>query len=411
MIEFLLSTLLLSVLPLLQTSASNSVDHGENNSTLKQLEILREIHSANAKVELPTRDASLEKCMMPCEVTEKLMKEEKRSLCRNLQHSLSSYTRSTRKLIRDMMDEHQRSLEFLSTQVRELMNKVQSLSTEVLRSNAEMSSLKPVPSHGRDCSDIKETMDTVAKIPSGIYIIQPEDTDYAFEAFCEMDYMGGGWTVIQRRTDGLTDFKRTWTEYTDGFGHLPGEHWLGLAKLYSIVSQENTHFQLHIALVSQDDTTSYASYDDFWIDDETKFFAIHLGRYAGSAGDAFRGYSQEQNQDTAPFSTSDVDNDGCSPTCTFEGQAAESCSVRQNNTGWWFNQCGLSNLNGSPLDDVDLFPQPYLHWDTWTRNGVPVKIKAVTMKVKRVYSTKRPLTQVTSKDEPEETFVSSGSVQ
>ncbi|XP_036379264.1 angiopoietin-related protein 5 [Megalops cyprinoides] len=360
----------------------------KSNTTLNLLEILRdEFQGADVKVQgkLPSRDISLEKCMMPCEMTAKLMKEEKHSLCRNLQHSLVSYTRSTRKLIRDMMDEHQRSLEFLSNQVRELMNKVQSLSVEALRSNAEMFTLKPVPSHGRDCSDIKETMDAVAKIPSGIYIIQPEDTDYAFEVFCEMDYMGGGWTVIQRRTDGLTDFKRAWTDYTDGFGHLPGEHWLGLRKVFSIVNQKNTHFQLHIALVSQDDTNSYASYDDFRIDDETKFFAIHLGRYAGSAGDAFRGYSQEQNQDTAPFSTSDIDNDGCSPLCTFEGQAVESCSVQQNNTGWWFNQCGLSNLNGSPLDS-DLCTQPHIRWDTWTQNGVAVKIKAVTMKIKRVYS-------------------------
>lgn len=37
-----------------------------------------------------------------------------------------------------------------------------------------------------------------------------------------MDYMEGGWTVIQRRTDGLTDFKRTWSDYLDGFGSLPG---------------------------------------------------------------------------------------------------------------------------------------------------------------------------------------------
>lgn len=37
-----------------------------------------------------------------------------------------------------------------------------------------------------------------------------------------MDYMEGGWTVIQRRTDGLTDFKQMWSQYLDGFGHLPG---------------------------------------------------------------------------------------------------------------------------------------------------------------------------------------------
>lgn len=88
-------------------------------------------------------------------------------------------------------------------------------------------------------------MSVVPKIPSGIYIIHPENTDSSFEVifqsfsvslncqsplktqhvlqvFCEMDYMGGGWTVMQRRTDGLTDFKRPWADYVDGFGHLAG---------------------------------------------------------------------------------------------------------------------------------------------------------------------------------------------
>lgn len=41
---------------------------------------------------------------------------------------------------------------------------------------------------------------------------------------------------------------------------------------------KNTSFMLHVALESEDDTLAYASYDDFWIEDETKFFKMHLGR-------------------------------------------------------------------------------------------------------------------------------------
>lgn len=109
-----------------------------------------------------------------------------------------------------------------------------------------------------------------------------------------------------------------------------------------------------------------------------KFESVYL-----SAGDAFRGYDQEQNQDTAPFSTSDVDNDGCFPFCTFADKAVESCSVNQNNTGWWFNQCGKANLNGSPLEQ-DFSTHSNIHWDTWTKNGTLVKIKSVTIKIRRV---------------------------
>lgn len=50
----------------------------------------------------------------------------------------------------------------------------------------------------------------------------PLEANLVLQVFCEMDYMGGGWTVMQRRTDGLTDFKRSWVDYVDGFGHLAG---------------------------------------------------------------------------------------------------------------------------------------------------------------------------------------------
>uniref|UniRef100_A0A8C6TEB1 Angiopoietin-like 5 n=1 Tax=Neogobius melanostomus TaxID=47308 RepID=A0A8C6TEB1_9GOBI len=238
---------------------------------------------------------------------------------------------------------------------------------------------------GRDCSDIKENLIAVVpKIPSGIYIIHPENTDSSFEvSFLEMDYMGGGWTVMQRRSDGLTDFKRSWIDYSDGFGNLAGEHWLGLKKVFHILSQKDTRFQLHIALVSKDDVTSYASYDDFHLDNETQFYGIHLGRYAGSAGDAFRGYEQEQNQDTAPFSASDVDNDGCNPSCSLGNLTVESCSALHNQTGWWFNQCGRANLNGSP-EHTESNQRTSILWDTWRQNGVPHVIKTVTMKIRRI---------------------------
>uniref|UniRef100_A0A672F778 Angiopoietin-like 5 n=1 Tax=Salarias fasciatus TaxID=181472 RepID=A0A672F778_SALFA len=315
-------------------------------------------------------------CSIPCDITVKLLRDEKHSICGQLQQSLLAFGRSTRKLIRDVMEEQQRALDILSTQVAELMTKVQTLSSEVQRSNVEMYSIKPVQSHGT-CSRFTES-----NVRSDL---SPLNAEFLLQVFCEMDYMGGGWTVMQRRTEGLTDFKRPWASYVDGFGHLAGEHWLGLKKVFHIVNQKDARFQLHIALVSHDDVTSYASYDDFRLDNETQFFSIHLGRYAGSAGDAFRGYDQEQNQDTAPFSASDVDNDGCNPSCTFQNSTVESCSLRHNQTGWWFNQCGLANLNGSPEDaEQNGGLRMHILWDTWRQSGVPYNIKSVTMKIRRI---------------------------
>ncbi|KAM7374348.1 hypothetical protein PAMP_007013 [Pampus punctatissimus] len=377
------TTVLLMILPHLLSSTTTGISTDFNQSEL----VSEDFSDAPVKGQEPSEGTKgHEICSIPCDIMVKLLRDEKHSVCGQLQQSLLTFGRNTRKLIRDVMAEQQRGLDILSSQVTELVTKVQMLSSEVQRSNTEMYSVKPVQSHGRDCSDIMDHLvSVVPKIPSGIYIIHPENTDFSFEVFCEMDYMGGGWTVMQRRTDGLTDFKRPWADYVDGFGNLAGEHWLGLKKVFHIVNQKETRFQLHIALVSHEDITSYASYDDFRLDSETQFFNIHLGRYAGSAGDAFRGYDQEQNQDTAPFSASDVDNDGCNPFCSIGNRTVESCSTQHNQTGWWFNQCGLANLNGSPEDaEQNQGQRTHILWDTWRQNGVAHTIKSVTMKIRRI---------------------------
>ncbi|XP_029064823.1 angiopoietin-related protein 5 [Monodon monoceros] len=326
-----------------------------------------------------------EDCEESCDVKTKITREEKHFMCRNLQNSIVSYTRSTKKLLRNMMDEQQASLDYLSNQVNELMNRVLILTTEVFRKQLDTFPHRPVQSHGLDCTDIKDTIGSVTKTPSGLYIIHPEGSSYPFEVMCDMDYRGGGWTVIQKRIDGIIDFQRLWCDYLDGFGDLLGEFWLGLKKIFYIVNQKNTSFMLYVALESEDDTFAYASYDNFWLEDETRFFKMHLGRYSGNAGDAFRGFRKEDNQNAMPFSTSDVDNDGCRPVCFINGQPVKSCSHLSNNTGWWFNQCGLTNLNG-----IHYFPGKLLatgiRWGTWTKNNSPVKIKSVSMKIRRIYN-------------------------
>lgn len=50
---------------------------------------------------------------------------------------------------------------------------------------------------GRDCSDIKEHLASVVpKIPSGIYIVHPEDTDASFEVAVRSSRSGAPLTPV-----------------------------------------------------------------------------------------------------------------------------------------------------------------------------------------------------------------------
>ncbi|XP_050189903.1 angiopoietin-related protein 5 [Myiozetetes cayanensis] len=340
------------------------------------------------KAEEKNKSADISKqkqpCLVPCDAQAKILQGEKHYMCRNLQDSLVEYARSTQKLVRDMMDDQQSSLDYLSSQVNELKNKLVLLNEVVLRKHLNPLPYKAVQSHGLDCTHIKDTVGSVSKTPSGLYIIHPEGSNYPFEVFCDMDFRGGGWTVIQKRTDGIIQFQRTWSEYLDGFGDLTGEFWLGLRKIFDIVNQKVTSFNLYVDLESENDKHAYASYDGFWIEDETCSFKIHLGHYSGNAGDAFRGYRKEDNQNSMPFSTFDVDNDGCRPVCTIKEQPVKSCSNFSDGTGWWFNKCGLANLNGVHRY-TGRFLATGIHWDTWKMKNKPVKIKSVSMKIRRTY--------------------------
>ena len=55
-----------------------------------------------------------------------------------------------------------------------------------------------------------------------------------FSVFCDMENNNGGWTVIQRRSDGSVDFFKNWVDYKFGFGSLENEFWLGNDKIPSI---------------------------------------------------------------------------------------------------------------------------------------------------------------------------------
>ncbi|XP_058178562.1 ficolin-2-like [Anopheles ziemanni] len=167
---------------------------------------------------------------------------------------------------------------------------------------------------------------------SGIYQIQPEKPfKQPMTVLCDQEYESGGWTVIQHRFDGSVNFYRDWNEYKEGFGHLEGEFWLGLDRIYQLTG--STPHELVVLLEDYDGNNTYAKYDLFEIGNEQQRYAItKIGEYSGTAGDSMGELNGMK------FSTLDSDNDTWGDSCAVTYFGA-----------WWYGACHKSNLNGKYL--------------------------------------------------------------
>ncbi|XP_049606488.1 fibrinogen C domain-containing protein 1-like [Syngnathus scovelli] len=149
-----------------------------------------------------------------------------------------------------------------------------------------------------------------------------------FEAYCNMNLDGGGWTVIQRRKDGSVDFYRGWNDYRKGFGDLAGEHWLGLQNIHALTA--SGAYQLRIDVTAFDGRNYYALYDDFSVGHEKDGYPLLVSGYSGNAGDGLAYHYGMK------FTTKDRDQD------KWEGG---NCAYKVKGA-WWYDSCYKSNLNG-----------------------------------------------------------------
>jgi hypothetical protein len=88
-------------------------------------------------------------------------------------------------------------------------------------------------------------------------VVDDDDDDDAVisnraSVFCEY-----GWIVIQQRSNGYeTNFNRTWREYSQGFGSLRGDFWLGLEIVHRL-TRDRPH-QLMVELTDWSDQLFFA---------------------------------------------------------------------------------------------------------------------------------------------------------
>ncbi|XP_041478050.1 ficolin-1-A-like [Lytechinus variegatus] len=195
---------------------------------------------------------------------------------------------------------------------------------------------------------------------SGVYAIYPGKHT---NVYCDMETDRGGWTVFQRRNDGSENFNRNWSDYKTGFGSISSEHWLGNDLIHQLSNQRN--YELRVDLEDFGENTAYANYALFRIDNETLRYKLSVSGFSGNAGDGLHNYHNGQM-----FSTPDSKNNlGYSLDC---GPSYES--------GWWFKNCAISNLNGIYRHYQGRHNRYGVSWRTWKK--LPYSYKMSEMKIR-----------------------------
>uniref|UniRef100_A0A3Q3LN34 Microfibril-associated glycoprotein 4-like n=1 Tax=Mastacembelus armatus TaxID=205130 RepID=A0A3Q3LN34_9TELE len=213
-----------------------------------------------------------------------------------------------------------------------------------------------------DCSELHQQD---KNMQSGVYTIYPLGERSAVQVYCDMDSLGGEWTVFQRRTDGSVNFYRPWDHYKFGFGNAAGEYWLGLDNIYYLTHQKK--YELLVDMKDFDGQQVFARYSSFSISGECDGYQLTVTGFTdGGAGDALSSHIGFK------FSTFDKDQD------TWPNNCAKSFLG-----AFWYGQCHRTNPNGVYRWGADstLFAVGVC-WSPW--KGIDYSLKTISMKIRPV---------------------------
>ena len=251
------------------------------------------------------------------------------TLVESIKQEVVSAVDSLKTELKEMIINDAISKRLVETIKQEVVSAVDSLKTEMQCCRNETPPPMPV---FRDCRDALNNSYT----QSGIYTIQPDSLP-PFDVYCDMDTDGGGWTVFQRRAGGNVDFYRNWVNYTNGFGNLSSEFWLGLEFIHRLTNESDS--ELRVDLLDWSSRTGYAKYPYFKIGDASTSYTLNVSGYSGNALDGLSLHSGW------PFTTYDRDNDG---------YIFGNCAIKFTGAWWyttvWRGTCHKSNLNGAYYD-------------------------------------------------------------
>jgi len=182
----------------------------------------------------------------------------------------------------------------------------------------------PLVCYPESCHVIKQNE---PEARSGIYKIkQSKHNSKIDEFYCDLDGEKG-WTVIHRRYDGSLNFNQNWQKYKEGFGDKNGEFWIGNDNLHQLTDNQDQMLRIDV-VEKANNNKYYATYNYFYIGDESrKYFLVYDG-YSGNGGDGMTYFNSQY------FSTNDRDYDRTSSHCAASYQA-----------GWWFEHCHTNHVH------------------------------------------------------------------
>ena len=207
--------------------------------------------------------------------------------------------------------------------------------------------------------DLPHDCREVGSSSSGANLILPRGSIEPIKVYCDQETSGGGWTVIQRRTDGKEDFNRNWAAYKSGFGSIHGEFWLGNDHLHQLTKDNTT--SLRVDLWDIYGQYWWAQYDSFYVADEHSGYGVRFHGYTGNASDAMASYHQSMK-----FSTRDMDQDLSNTNCADSYQG-----------GWWYSHCQHVNINGKYALGLTWYDSLENEWIALARVEMKVRDKRI----------------------------------
>ncbi|XP_050082492.1 angiopoietin-2-like [Anopheles aquasalis] len=169
--------------------------------------------------------------------------------------------------------------------------------------------------------------------------------------YCQFATEGPGWTVLQRRNlyDLQENFNRSWYEYKHGFGDMGYEFWYGNEFIHRLSYDDNV--ELRIELEDFEGNKAYAEYGTFRMETEKFHYNLMISDYRGNASDSLSYHNDQE------FSTYDRSND--------KSSGRYHCALTYG-SGWWFNSCAESNLNGKYyLENPRAHKLTGILWESW----------------------------------------------